>query len=136
MLSGQTIVISRYKSFVLGFCACKCGAEINIRNKRCELATFIKGHSIGGRKGKEHPLYKHGRYVNNYPTIRINGVQKRIHVVIFEQFYQCCMLPWGRVHHIDEDIHNFDISNLEGYTLSSHNKLHRKIEKQRLNNSD
>lgn len=129
MLSGQTIVIRRYKPFVLGFCACGCGIEIKIRNKRCELCRFIRGHNITGKKGKDHPMYKHGKYTDNYPIIRINGVQKRIHVYIFEQYYQCCMLKWGDVHHIDENRNNNDISNLQGYTHSSHMKLHRERER-------
>ena len=117
-------VIKKYESFVLGICNCGCLQPIPIRNKRRELSTFIYGHNIIYKKGKDHPRYKHGKYENNYKVIRINGKQIREHVHIFQEYHQCCMLPWGEIHHIDRNIHNNDISNLEGFLDSNHRRIH------------
>lgn len=123
-MSKEGITIKRYKSFILGTCDCGCNKYIEIRNQRRELGIFLRGHNIIYKKGKDHPRYKHGKYENNYKVIRINGKQKREHVFIYEQFYNCCMLQWGEVHHMDENIHNNDPSNLQGMVKSSHKRLH------------
>jgi hypothetical protein len=119
-------MISITKAFkgLYRLCECECGTLITCTNKKSKLGRFVVGHNIIGKKGKDHPMYKHGKYVDNYPVIRINGIQIRTHVYVFQEYYQCCMLPWGEVHHKDGDIHNFDITNLEGYTHGSHKRIH------------
>lgn len=46
------------------------------------------------------------------------------HVFNFENHYMCCMLPWGRVHHIDGNKLNNNIDNLEGMTWFKHMRIH------------
>jgi hypothetical protein len=59
-------VIKRFKSFVLGFCACGCGTEINIRHTHY-LKKYVKGHHMRNRVGRESNAYQKGfRYDGGY----------------------------------------------------------------------
>ena len=48
-------VIKRFKSFILGFCACGCGQEIKIRKSKGLLGRFINDHNS---RGENHYNYK------------------------------------------------------------------------------
>ncbi len=56
--------------------------------------------------------------------MRKEGKQMRKHVVIFEEYYKCCMLPWGEIHHINDIKTDNNISNLKGMTDSQHRRFH------------
>jgi hypothetical protein len=46
---------------------------------------------------------------------------------MFQEYYQCCMLPWGVVHHKDpvrKGYCNNMIWNLEGMMRSKHTEIH------------
>ena len=57
-------VIKRFKPFVLGFCACNCGIEINIRHTHY-LKKYIRSHHMRIRKGRLSNGYRRGYYFDN-----------------------------------------------------------------------
>jgi uncharacterized protein YlaI len=63
-MTEDSRVIKRFESFVLGFCACGCGTEINIRHTHY-LKKYVKGHHMRIRKGKLSNGYKRGYYFSN-----------------------------------------------------------------------
>ena len=116
--------ITRYFRGLYRLCACDCGILIPIINKRLEFARFVSGHNIINKKGKEHPMYKHGKYQDRYKFVRINGKQIREHIHVFQQHYNCCMLPWGDIHHLNEDKLDNRIENLQGIIHGKHSSMH------------
>lgn len=132
-VSGQTRVLKVFESFILGYCKCGCGKPLpRIRTSKC-LVKYILGHTWKGRKrkirmGMDSNGWKLGRSKRGkYWVVRINGKHVLEHVYFFEQYYKCCMLPWGEVHHIDpvrKGYCNNMIWNLQGMTKSQHRSHH------------
>ena len=46
------------------------------------------------------------------------------HVYVFEKHHQCCVLPWGHIHHQNGVRDDNRIENLEGMTESQHTRKH------------
>lgn len=113
-------------------CACGCGGVLTRISPHREVRKFIHGHNIG--KGDKCTFWKggeryDGRYIrvkapNNHPRPHKYGVVYK-HILVFETYYKCCMLPWGNVHHIDEDKKNNDPKNLQGFTRGGHTTNHQ-----------
>jgi predicted heme/steroid binding protein len=62
--------------------------------------------------------------MKNYKTKMVNGVEKKLHRLIWEQANG--PIPNGMViHHIDGNMFNNDLSNLQMMTNREHNKLHQ-----------
>jgi hypothetical protein len=55
----------------------------------------------------------------NHPKVRKNNYILE-HRVIFEEYYNCCLLPWTDVHHKDGNKQNNDINNLEPIFHNKH----------------
>lgn len=130
-------------------CECGCGTLINIINTKGKFAKFAYRHNFinksfnPGKRDKagwNNPNWKFGRTRDkNYWLLTIPGYfnsdkQDRIyeHIYFYEQYHQCCMLPWGDVHHIipvSKDYCNNMPWNLMGMTDSNHHKLHRRFNK-------
>jgi transposase-like protein len=105
-------------------CACGCKTKIYDRDSKGRIRKFIRGHWNwkGWRfqcegywlvlKPEHHEADKKG-YV-------------REHRLVYEEYYKCCLLPWARIHHDDNNGLNNKIDNL---ILTSkwehHNKFHR-----------
>ncbi len=124
-------------------CACNCGKLINIVDKRGRPRKFLKGHDKRGKpflfakKGKDHYNWKGGRKrSNNYYFLLLPNYYRSDslgyiaeHIYFYEQCYQCCILPWGVVHHIipvSKEYCNNMIYNLMGMMESKHLSLHKK----------
>jgi hypothetical protein len=126
-------------------CADKCGQLIEEFDEYGRPRRFVKGHNTSLRVGTANPNYgKRGVETSKYKTGRTksgdgrywvlsgkygyHGADKhgRIyeHIFIFQEYYKCCMLPWGQVHHINKDGLDNRIFNLKGVSASEHTKIH------------
>ncbi|MFI5406586.1 MAG: hypothetical protein ACHQ1D_08750 [Nitrososphaerales archaeon] len=101
-MSKDSKVIKVYESFVLGFCRCGCGTEINIKNRRGFLRQFAKGHNMIGKynhaRGKPnlkltgplHPQWRGGEYKTKDGYIYLfthRGILIPIQEVMFLNIY-------------------------------------------------
>lgn len=117
-------------------CECGCGELMSRYNESGQLRRFKSGHN---NKGLDSHFYKTGRFnmSNGYYMIRIpnyfsNDKFGRVfeHVYFFQEFHQCCLLPWGEIHHIipvSKDYCNNMPWNLMGMMKSQHRKLTSKF---------
>jgi hypothetical protein len=117
-------------------CECGCNKLLFRYSESGQLRRFINGHNC---RSLEHHFYKNGRFKmgNNYYMIRIPGYFSndkygRVyeHVYFYQEYYQCCLLHWGEVHHIipvTEDYCNNMPWNLIGMMKSEHRKLSNKF---------
>lgn len=114
-------------------CLCGCG-ELIIQKSKYYNTKFIKGHYVRTRLFS--PNYKNGRYLD-----QINGywfVYKPDHLFannrgyylehrwIYEQYYNCILLPYVDIHHIDGNRQNNSIENLKPLYRSQHITHHKK----------
>jgi hypothetical protein len=129
------LIIKKYKSFVLGYCFCKCGQEINIRNKtNNNLIKYKNGHNSKGRTHSQFKgIIKHGGYLLVWKPDYYTHFFKNyviLHRWVYERFHKCCILKWGDIHHINEIKTDNRVSlnskynNLEGMTRSRHHRYH------------
>lgn len=122
-------------------CECddeECHELIYLRDKKNNIRRFKAGHQ---NRGKNNGKWKGGRILKlGYWHIHkpynihasIDGYVPE-HVYVFTEFYKCCMLPWGHIHHIDpvrEGYCNNDITNLQGMTISQHMTLHHELRRE------
>lgn len=147
-MTGETIVIQRFKSFVLGFCKCGCGNEIKIRTSMYEkglgywLQTYKHGHNrqdYSKRKlltREKHPNYKGGIKIM---TGRYLGILRPHHKFAYKSGYvllhrYIMELMLGRyltkeevVHHIDGNPKNNEESNLMLFASNSEHTIFENI---------
>ena len=50
--------------------------------------------------------------------------QTKIHRIIYEKHYNCCLLPFIEIHHVDGNHSNNDITNLKPVTALEHYEIH------------
>jgi len=50
----------------------------------------------------------------------------KIHRIIYEQHYNCCLLPFIEIHHVDGNSKNNNIENLMPVTTIEHYHIHKK----------
>ena len=92
-----------------------------------------RGYNLTGINNKK---YNFGiRYTRNYRYLFMpkhpNSIKSGYileHVYVFQEYYKCCILPWGEIHHIDrvrKGYCNNMIWNLMGVTKSQHRTLDR-----------
>ena len=80
------------------------------------------------KEGQKAWNYKDG---NNYKKIQIGKKSVKYHRYIMEKFLKRKLSSKEVIHHIDEDIHNNDISNLQILTNREHKKLHWKLRREK-----
>jgi hypothetical protein len=140
-MGKETRVITKFKPFKLGYCACGCGESINIQTARKLLKRFVKNHDKksldrGYMKGENHIKFARGWnggrkatrgyweiLMPDYFSANKNGYVFE-HIYNFQEYNKCCILPWGVVHHIDENKKNNMTWNLQGMTNKQHQLLH------------
>lgn len=121
-----------------GYKYCECGKckelvmKIDVYGRD---VRFAPGHNSKGsnnpqyRGGKEnHKQFKYkSKKDRNHPNADVRG-NIRVHVWVYTTYHKCCMLKWGQVHHIDGNILNNDISNLEGVMRGNHRRDHMAVD--------
>ena len=133
VMSEETRVIKRFKPFVLGFCSCGCGKEINIRTKNGSLKRFE--HKHGTPKGENNHYYKRGYRIDRkgyiiiskkgHPNAYPDG-QIRAHRWIMSEWMERPLEDDEEVHHIDGDTQNNLIFNLELVRHDYHGYIEKK----------
>lgn len=134
-MSGENKVIKVYESFKLGFCDCECGAEITIRSTDRYLKCFKQHHHTRGkhRKTGEKALnWKGGMFPDSrgymmmlkpgHPNSDSKGYIY-VHRWVMSEFLGRPLEEGEEVHHIDKNIKNNDISNLQLLSNSEHSSL-------------
>lgn len=75
---------------------------------------------------------KDGKYFKVYrpdhPQAQGKGYVRE-HRLVYEEYYNCCLLPWILIHHINGDTTDNRIENLEPMTKPNHQILHLTIDK-------
>ena len=120
-------------------CACgKCNELIPMINKKGKVARFKNGHNAFLRLGDKNPNWLGGRKKdkNGYWFLLMpdyfssnSGGYVLEHIYFYQEYYKCCLLPWGVVHHkepVTKDYCNNMIWNLQGMTNSQHISYHHK----------
>ena len=110
-ISEEVKVIKRYKPFVLGFCLCKCGQEINIRSKLGHLKRFERHHGSG--KDEYCCKYYRGYSIDSngyivlirrgHPNSDVNG-NIRAHRWIMSEWLERPLEKHEDVHHVDGNV--------------------------------
>lgn len=125
----KSVIIKRYDSFKLGYCNCNCGQEVNIRRVDGYLRRFINNHHMRGENNNHWQggiIYHNGYIMDlrpNHPKCDSKGYVRR-HRLVYEEHYNCCLLSFVHIHHVDENKHNNDISNLRPIYNSQHVRHH------------
>ena len=131
--------------FILGFCLCDCKTQISIRNKQGYLQKYKHGHNWRNKKRESRTgenaahwkgglSYDHGytmEYSPNHPR-KVNKRYIRQHRFIYEEYYNCCLLRYVDIHHIDGNKQNNDIINLRPIYAKDHIKIHKPKRKKKL----
>lgn len=87
---------------------------IGDKNPSWKGGVVISGNGYIYERAEGHPrATKKGKYVFQ-------------HVLVYERKNKCCILPWGKIHHIDANKQNNSIENLfltsQSYHASFENK--------------
>ena len=129
MVSVRRLFAGIYKK-----CECNCGELIPFLRSDYKPARYKLGHYLKtvDQSGMKHHNYKNGMYDDNNGYVRLlapNYISSYddgyclIHVYVFQEYHQCCMLPWGDVHHIDGDKKHNMSYNLMGMMHDEHARL-------------
>jgi hypothetical protein len=87
-------------------CACGCGNQLEPTDRFGRPHKFIRGHN-GSRRGqpgmfgKDNPNWKGGITINwSGYILSKTGYRKytRQHRLIYEEYYNCCLLPWSHIY--------------------------------------
>lgn len=127
------------------YCADGCGQQLEEFDKYGRRRKYIKGHNITLRVGTANPNYgKRGPQTSKYKTGRTKSGDGRYwilsgkhgypnadkygriaeHIYVYQEHYQCCMLPWGQIHHKNKNGLDNRITNLKAVSASEHTKIH------------
>lgn len=118
-------------------CECGCNEIIFLYDNHSTKRRFKFGHSNNGERNGNYKggRKKHGNYwmllLPDYFGSEKSGYINE-HIYFYQEYYQCCILRWGVVHHIipvSNDYCNNMIWNLMGMTKKQHTTLHNKFKK-------
>lgn len=123
-------ILLRSQPFVLGFCKCGCGEEIPIQNKMGYLQKYKHTHNLRIIEYKREYTEPRGYLmVLRPPNYHTKGRSKyiRAHRLIWETHYNCCLLRWIELHHINENPADNRIENLQPMLKPDHTRKHNPI---------
>jgi hypothetical protein len=111
-------------------CKCRCGERLLDRDRDGILREFIYGHQSRGInhwnwKGGRHK--QHGYWLifrpNHHAASKKGYVRE--HRIAVEESRNCCLLPWGHVHHRDGNTQNNVWYNLWPMMREQHMSISR-----------
>lgn len=125
--------VKKSKHFILGVCNCGCGEEINIRSSSY-LRTFKKGHNRRGlSNGPNHPRWKGGvtydgegyRLIKSpsHPNKNSRGYVYH-HRLVMEEYLGRYLTKDEEINHLNKDVKDNRIENLEILSKSAHATKH------------
>ncbi len=121
----------------MGKCNCgECDTDIPVYSKRWQRFNRYKfGHWINGRVSKQTgKRYLAGKYWYLYKPEYFSSYKNgcvQEHVFVYQEYYKLCMLPWGDIHHIDDNPSAEGanrIENLQAMMHSKHAKLSHSVD--------
>jgi hypothetical protein len=108
------------------YCVCGCKKTKPKYTLKGKLASqYISTHYMRGRR----PINYKGGYIDKQGYRRIFKPKHRLadskgyiheHRYLFEQYYNCCLLKWSHIHHINGIKTDNRIENLEGMINAKH----------------
>ena len=116
------------------YCACGCGTELIKKKwwKPSNYPRYIRGHWL---KGENNPNWVGGEIPDSYGYILVlkhdhpfanNNGYVRKHRLVYEEYYNCILLPWVVIDHLNGIKTDNRIENLEVKTQSDHMSRHFK----------
>ena len=118
---------SNFEEFI--YCHCGCGktrAKYNWDNKP---GRYIQGHNAlvkGKTKHNKGGLITNYGYRRIYRSSHYSADSKGYvleHKYIFEKYYNCCLLPWVDIHHINGIRTDNRLENLKPLSHGEHSSL-------------
>jgi hypothetical protein len=116
-------------------CACGCGHAIVPQKHHSHYnVRFIHNHHTKGKRGPLCKNWKGGRLnKNGYISIRYPSHPQADaggyifeHIIVYEQYYRLCILPWIIIHHMNGSKQDNRVENLLPMTNSQHHIHHVK----------
>lgn len=113
-------------------CGCGCQTLIHSISETGRPVKYIKGHQPFDENHWSWKGYyfSHGYKYVFAPYHPFANYRKcvREHRLIYEQYYNCCLLSWIEIHHKNKDKLDNTIENLLPVTTSDHMELERFID--------
>jgi len=112
----------------MGKCRCGCNEDISIRSgdylQKYKRYHGIKGENSNLWKGGFLPNRKGYEYIfkPNHPKSNSDGYYP-YHRWVYEQHYNCCLLPWYDIDHINKNTHDNRVENLRPLTHQEHGSI-------------
>ena len=111
-------------------CECGCGQQIDRFNKWGYERRYTHGHNRRGKVSGRYKGYKQidrkGYVLRWAPKHHFANSSNyvREHRLVFEETYNCCVLPWADIHHKDGNKQNNSPANLEAMMHDAHSATH------------
>ena len=108
------------------------------RDNRGRIVRFKYGDRPR-RRGELSHAWRGGRFIDSKGYVRIykpnhpRSYDRQVfeHVVKYDEYHSCCLLPWGVIHHHDGNLwwwwltpQNNSKDNLEATSSSKHTQIH------------